>query len=240
MRSSRGRKLSTPTQNILIVEDDVQLRLLLSAILAQAGYKVRTTEDGFSALAEIRTEAPDILLSDLYMSGMSGFELLSVVRRRFPAIQVIAMSSAFSGSDVPTGIAADAFYEKATNVAGLLQIIEATIHFDGLYSIYRPGPSAPIWIDAPSGEPYVMMACPECLRMFTQVLGKTGCLIRESCCVYCHSLIHYAIVQPTNQTSSRAFQWKPILEIPLMRLTTVSADQRWCTPHVGRTQEDAL
>src|ERR1017187_9431187 len=122
-----GCKLSTPAQNILIAEDDVKLRLLLSAILAQAGYKVRTTEDGFSALAEIRTEAPDILLSDLYMSGMSGFELLSVVRRRFPAIQVIAMSSAFSGSDVPTGVAADAFYEKATTVATLLQIIEATI-----------------------------------------------------------------------------------------------------------------
>ena len=165
--------MSTPTQNILIVEDDVQLRLLLSAILAQAGYKVRTTEDGFSALAEIRTEAPDILLSDLYMSGMSGFELLSVVRRRFPAIQVIAMSSAFSGSDVPTGIAADAFYEKATKVAGLLQIIEATIHFNGLYSVYRPGPSAPIWI-APSGELYVVMACPECLRTFAQVLDKAA------------------------------------------------------------------
>jgi hypothetical protein len=96
----------------------------------------------------------------------------------------------------------------------------------GLYSIYRPGPSAPIWIDAPSGEPHVMMACPECLRTFTQVLGKTGCLIRETCCVYCHSLIHYAIVQPTNQTSSRAFQWKPILEIPPPRTASVSTNER--------------
>jgi CheY-like chemotaxis protein len=35
------------------------------------------------------------------MPGMSGFELLSVVRRRFPSIRVIAMSSAFSGVDLP-------------------------------------------------------------------------------------------------------------------------------------------
>ena len=52
-------------------------------------------EDGFSALAEIRKEVPDILLSDLNMPRMSGFELLSVVRRRFPSIRTIAMSGAF-------------------------------------------------------------------------------------------------------------------------------------------------
>jgi len=43
---------------------------------------------------------------------MSGFELLSVVRRRFPAIQLIAMSGAFSGDGIPPGVAADAFMKK--------------------------------------------------------------------------------------------------------------------------------
>jgi hypothetical protein len=128
------------------------------------------------------------------MPGMSGFELLSVVRRRFPAIRVIAMSSAFSGSDVPTGVAADAFYEKTTKIAAWLQIVEAMRHFDGLHSIYRPNPSAPIWIEVPSGEPYVVMGCPECLRTFTQVLDNGGGLIHEISCVYCRSLIHNAIV----------------------------------------------
>jgi hypothetical protein len=56
---------------------------------------------------------------------MSGFEFLSVVRRQFPAIFVIAMSGAFSGDDVPPGIAADAFYEKGPNLSHLLQIVQA-------------------------------------------------------------------------------------------------------------------
>lgn len=205
--------LSAPKHNILIVEDDIQLRLLLSVILTQSGYRVRTAEDGFSALAEMRAEVPDILLSDLFMSGMSGFELLSVVRRRFPSIRVIAMSSSFSGSAVPTAIAADAFYEKATKVTALLQLVEATPQFDGLYSIYRSGLPAPVWIDVPPGEPHVVMTCSECLRTFTHVEGETGSLVHEAGCAYCNSLIQYVIVQPASPAPShRAFS-KPNLEV---------------------------
>jgi len=133
--------MTTPAVTVLIVDDDAPLRILLSAILTQAGYGVRTAKDEFSALAEIRISNPDIILSDLYMPGMSGFELLSVVRRLYPAIPVIAMSSAFSDSEVPAGVAADAFYEKATKVPVLLQIVESTHHLDGLHSINRPGQS---------------------------------------------------------------------------------------------------
>jgi CheY-like chemotaxis protein len=69
--------------------------------------------DGFAALATIRNRVPDILVSDLNMPVMSGFELLSIVRRRFPAIAVIAMSGAHSDMAVPSGVAADAFMPKA-------------------------------------------------------------------------------------------------------------------------------
>jgi CheY-like chemotaxis protein len=68
----------------------------MSMVLTEIGYSVRSAQDGFSALVEIRKDVPDIILSDLNMPGMSGFELLSVVRRRFPSIRVIAMSGAFS------------------------------------------------------------------------------------------------------------------------------------------------
>ena len=108
---------------LLIVEDNVILRTTLSFIFLEYGYDVRSAADGFSALVEIRREAPDVLLSDLNMPGMAGFELLSVVRRRFPEIRVIAMSGASSGDRVPPGVAADGFYEKGTGVERLLQFL---------------------------------------------------------------------------------------------------------------------
>src|ERR1700733_11072578 len=112
------------TVNLLVVEDDAALLVSLSHIFAAFGHRVRCAADGFSALSELRLEVPDIILSDLNMPGMSGFEFLSVVRRRFPAIKVIAMSSAFAAGDIPLGVAADAFYQKGSNFGSLLQIMK--------------------------------------------------------------------------------------------------------------------
>src|ERR1700683_342753 len=98
--------------NLLIVDDAPSIRVTLSQIFASNGYSTRSAEEGFTALTEIRREIPDFLISDLNMSGMSGFELLRVVRREFPSIRVIAMSGAFSGDQIPPGVLADAFYQK--------------------------------------------------------------------------------------------------------------------------------
>lgn len=111
-----------PTEKaaLLIVKNEPSTRESLSGIFSEFGYRVRSAEDGFSALVEIRNNSPDIILSDLNMPGMSGFELLSVIRRRFPAIRVIAMSGSSAGTGIPAGVAADAFYEKGSPVRSLL------------------------------------------------------------------------------------------------------------------------
>src|ERR1700728_1241485 len=110
--------MPTEKTSLLLVDDDIAICKLLSLMLAKSGYGVRSTADGFSALAEIRTEIPDILVSDLNMPGMSGFELLSVVRRRFPAIAVIAMSAMYSDATPSPRVAADGFYAKGSTSAG--------------------------------------------------------------------------------------------------------------------------
>jgi CheY-like chemotaxis protein len=108
---------------LLVVDDEESIRMSITFMLGEYGYQVRSAADGLSALHEIQQEAPDILLSDLNMPNMSGFELLSLTRRKYPAIQRIAMSGAFSGSEVPSGVAAHAFYQKGSSLRALLQII---------------------------------------------------------------------------------------------------------------------
>jgi DNA-binding NarL/FixJ family response regulator len=74
-------------------------------------------------LAEIREELPQILICDLFMPGMSGFELLNLVRAQHPSIRSIAMCAMFSDDEIPTGVAADAFYRKGANLDFLLATV---------------------------------------------------------------------------------------------------------------------
>ena len=204
--------------NILIVEDDIQLRVLLSTISTQAGFHVRSAEDGFSALIQISTDVPDIILSDLYMLGMSGFELLSVVRRRFPEVAVIAMSSAFSGGEIPAGVAADAFYQKATGVPPLLTLLGESATIEDLTQRYRGG--APIWIAThppkSGAEAHVVIACPECLRISSCVPGNASTIVRKTACAYCHTPIHYAIVQTTDPGPPKEL-WRQRIRQPIAK-----------------------
>src|SRR6478736_3897670 len=96
---------------VLVVDDDLSTLHVSRLILEAKGYEVKTASDGFEALVELRRSLPDLIISDLRMPNMSGFELLSIVRRRFPHIPVIAISGEFTG-DAPAGLIADAFFIK--------------------------------------------------------------------------------------------------------------------------------
>ena len=198
--------MNTAKPSLLIVDDEIAIRQTLSAVLAESGYQVRSAGDGFSGLEEMRGGVPDIILSDLNMPRMSGFEFLSVVRRRFPEVRVVAMSGAYRGDAVPAGIAADAFYEKGTGLAVLLRIMETVSDGGRVRLPYPHNPLAPIWIPGNghnvSGEPFVIITCAECLRTFAHVLDEADSSIQETPCVYCRSVIHFAIVQPALSASS--------------------------------------
>jgi len=193
---------------LLIVDDELSTRTLLGQIFRGMGHAVRVAEDGFAALEEIRTERPDILVSDLNMPRMSGFELLSVVRRKLPEIYVIATSGAFSGDEVPNGIAADAFHAKATGLHGLFDMVKAAAV--GKHMREGTAASTPIWIsyfrkEDKSSTTRVLLSCPECLRSFSLPVGAADFVIRETSCVYCDSTIHYATVQPLNPELAHSF-----------------------------------
>src|SRR6476659_4591082 len=136
------------THEILVVEDDDGVRDSLELLLKSAGYAVTTAIHGFDALLQLKKRLPDIVLSDLSMPQMSGFELLSVVRRRFPQISVIAMSGAYhSGDAVPGGVIADAFYAKGlSGPKELLDMVADLIRTSTAHAVDHGKESAPVWI----------------------------------------------------------------------------------------------
>ena len=68
---------------VLVVDDDASVRELSQMVLKSEGYEVITAQDGFDALQSLKLALPNLIISDLSMPGMSGFEFLSVIRRRF-------------------------------------------------------------------------------------------------------------------------------------------------------------
>ena len=100
-------------RQVLVVDDDVAIRTCLTILLESVGYDVDTAKDGIEALLLIGKNPPDIIISDLNMPRMSGVDLLSEIRRRFPQVVTIAMSGAYQNvNELPSELLAHGFYAK--------------------------------------------------------------------------------------------------------------------------------
>src|ERR1700693_3789888 len=132
---------------VLVVDDEEVIRELFTRLLQKEGYEVATAENGFDALLKLKQLKPDVIISDLNMPKMSGFEFLSVVRRRFPEVSVIASSGAYGSRVVPTGVLADAFYAKGQDqTENLLDNVADLIQTSAARARAHEKESAPVWI----------------------------------------------------------------------------------------------
>jgi CheY-like chemotaxis protein len=167
------------------------------ALLRARGYQIQAAANGVEALKSLRQHIPDLILSDLDMPVMSGFEFLSIVRRRFPSIKVVAMSGAFAESSIPTGLCADAFYPKGKNSPSVLLDILTDV-------LSRERPTAPtttahLWTakilyGAPE-EFAILLACPDCFRSFpNDVIEANPLLLHQTECIYCGGRINYSVI----------------------------------------------
>src|SRR6185437_8359390 len=158
---------NTAKVRILVVEDDQSVLSTITTMLNVQGYEAEAACDGFDSLMRLKDNVPDLIVSDLNMPQMSGFELLSVVRRRYPQIKVIATSGAYDANDVPSGVICDGFYPKGrSSAAELLELIKRVLKAPASHS----AKTAPVWIPRNgrdhNGRPFVMLTCTECLRSF--------------------------------------------------------------------------
>lgn len=78
---------------ILIVDDEAMMRSLLKKILMRDGYNVLAASSGTEALNILEDETVDIVISDLKMPEMDGFELLRQIKEDYPRIGIIMMTA---------------------------------------------------------------------------------------------------------------------------------------------------
>src|SRR5262252_3547554 len=117
--------------DILVVDDEADIRELVSGILTDEGYAVRTAPDSASALAAIRARKPSLVLLDIWMQGggMDGLELLDLVKELDVDLPVIMISGHGNIETAVSAIKRGAyeFLEKPFKSDRLLLVVERAL-----------------------------------------------------------------------------------------------------------------
>ena len=77
---------------ILIIEDDAEVRELLKTLLSRSGHTVREARDGREGIHSFRTSHADLIITDLIMPHKEGLETIIDLRQEFPDLKIIAIS----------------------------------------------------------------------------------------------------------------------------------------------------
>ncbi len=178
---------------VLIVDDEPSICKTAGQILESEGYEVLTAKDGLEGLHALTKSLPDLIISDLNMPRMSGFEFLAVVRERFPYIPTIAMSGGYSSGEMPVGILADAFLQKGNyTVKELSHEVGKLLAGSPLRSETRKSEIAPLFVPRDSAG-YLIIACPMCLRPNKLEAMSLNGGIHQTICQSCSTPVKFEI-----------------------------------------------
>jgi DNA-binding response OmpR family regulator len=122
----------TPEEaNVLVADDDRDIRELISFKLKQAGFRLRVFGDGTSALAGIEADPPDLAVLDVMMPGLSGIDVLRKVREEegLSGVRVILLTARSRDGDVDAGFetGADDYIIKPFSPRELLHRVNAVL-----------------------------------------------------------------------------------------------------------------
>jgi CheY-like chemotaxis protein/DNA-directed RNA polymerase subunit RPC12/RpoP len=185
--------LDVSAKSVLLVDDDSSIRDLLSMRLEQAGFEARQAEDGIDGLVKLRDELPKVIISDLQMPRMSGLEFISVVRRRFPSIPVIALSGSIP-IEFPAEAKPDLWFEKgALQVPALLQAVHDLVRKTPDLANFPQVVTTSVRI-RPGFAGYFILTCTDCLRTFrASSTPENKRVDRTAICTYCQARVPYLI-----------------------------------------------
>ena len=114
---------------ILVVEDDESMRELLRLHLEHAGYEVAVTEDGIGAGYAVLQSPPDLIVCDVDMPNMDGFQLVEALRAdaALPRMPVIFLTSVEDGAGRASQLGAADYILKPVFVDRLLKAVQKAL-----------------------------------------------------------------------------------------------------------------
>jgi CheY-like chemotaxis protein len=116
----------TPLPTILLVDDDLDLREVVATILGETGYTVLTAADGYEALRVLVDRIVDLLITDVQMPGINGFELARQAKLMRPNLHVVYLSGRASKRD-SRGPIHGPLVRKPVRSGDLLELVEREI-----------------------------------------------------------------------------------------------------------------
>src|SRR5919198_3953114 len=121
--------------HILFVDDEEQIRKLLSTYLTRQGYEVTLANDGYEGLKAVRSRMPDLIITDVSMPNMNGFELTRRLRadHKTARLPIVMLSARKQADDVLTGYAegADEYVAKPIEMSVLAAKIDVLLRRTG-------------------------------------------------------------------------------------------------------------
>ncbi len=114
---------------ILVVDDEDALRTVLSIGLTSEGYNVSTASDGDEAISGLQKETFDLVVLDIKMPRMNGFEVLKFVKEKHPETKVVMLAGFADFGNVidVKKLGAEDFVAKPFDLANLLTTIERVL-----------------------------------------------------------------------------------------------------------------
>ena len=178
---------------ILLVDDQFPIRETARQTLEDGGYEVHTAVDGLDGLNALSKSLPDLIISDLNMPRMSGFEFLAVVRERFPHIATVAVSGEYITSGNPSGVLADAFFQKGHyTLKELCGEVAKLLAASPIRSERKKSEIAPLFVPR-DGEGYLIITCPKCLRPNRLEAMNLNGGVHEMPCQSCGTPVRFEI-----------------------------------------------
>ncbi|HEX2923504.1 MAG TPA: response regulator [Chloroflexota bacterium] len=121
--------MASTDRAVLVVDDDAELLGMLQMILAEAGYRVITAGEGHEALEKVEQELPGVILLDMKMPGMDGWEFAREFRARYGrSSPIVVLTASEDARERAEEIDAECHVGKPFEIPDLLKVVESQLH----------------------------------------------------------------------------------------------------------------